>query len=158
MSAPLGNKNHYKHGKYANKTYIRTYLNMLDRCFNLKASKYMYYGGSGISIADEWLGDNGFSNFLQDMGDSPQGSVLHRNNKLIGYCKDNCIWLDKKEHACLHASENAAHISKLFKGQHHSPNTEFKVGVKRSPEFKERCKQRMLNVWAKRRKENARNG
>jgi len=151
MAAPLGNKNHYKHGKYTSKTYTRSYTNILERCLNPTCKKYSYYGGKGITIAEEWLGTDGFSIFLQDMGEQPKNFVLHRKDKLLGYCRTNCMWVDKKEHAALHAHENATHLSKLFKGQHRSPLTEFKKGESKSPEFKEQCKQRMLQIWAKRR-------
>ena len=39
------------------------YYNMKDRCLNPNCHAYHNYGGRGIKICDEWLGDNGFINF-----------------------------------------------------------------------------------------------
>lgn len=39
------------------------YIGMKDRCYNKNNHAYDYYGGRGIYIADEWLGENGFINF-----------------------------------------------------------------------------------------------
>ena len=36
---------------------------MKARCYNPKHDKYPIYGARGITICDEWLGENGFVNF-----------------------------------------------------------------------------------------------
>lgn len=41
------------------------YIGMLERCYNPKAKRYNKYGGSGITVADEWLGEEGFNKFFE---------------------------------------------------------------------------------------------
>ena len=46
-----------------------SWSNMIQRCTNPNAIRYEYYGGNGVSVCDRWLDpQNGFSNFLVDMG------------------------------------------------------------------------------------------
>lgn len=74
---------------------------MLGRCNNPKVSNYKNYGGRGVAVCERWSNkENGFKNFLADMGESPVGKSLDRidNNKLIdGYCPENCKWSSSKE-------------------------------------------------------------
>ena len=39
------------------------YANMVNRCFNPDHPRYLSYGGAGVTVASEWLGDSGFDNF-----------------------------------------------------------------------------------------------
>lgn len=41
----------------------RIYRCMKSRCYNKNNYSYEYYGGRGITVCDEWLGENGFINF-----------------------------------------------------------------------------------------------
>lgn len=41
-----------------------TYNGMLARCYDSKASRYSKYGGAGVTVCDEWLGEEGFNNFF----------------------------------------------------------------------------------------------
>jgi hypothetical protein len=45
-------------------------------------------------MCDEWLGSDGFSQFLKDMGEAPEGLSLDRKDNDLGYSKDNCRWAD----------------------------------------------------------------
>ena len=69
---------------------------MKRRCKNPKASDYEYYGGRGISICVRWLK---FENFLEDMGDRPEGMTLDRKNTNGNYGPDNCKWATRTEQA-----------------------------------------------------------
>lgn len=40
----------------------------------------------------KWLGKSGFSNFLLDMGERPEGKTLDRLDSNGGYRPDNCKW------------------------------------------------------------------
>lgn len=75
-----------------------TWRGMIGRCYNKNNPAYSEYGGRGITVDNRWLGEDGFSNFLSDMGRRP--SKKHsidrkRNNK--GYSKANCRWATKEE-------------------------------------------------------------
>jgi len=77
--------------KYEHKLY-NTYSLIVNRCTNPNADDYQYYGGRGISICDRWLGENGFYNFLDDMGERPIGHTIERIDTNKNYYKENCKW------------------------------------------------------------------
>lgn len=41
----------------------KRYCDMKSRCYNKNKKNYKYYGGRGIKVCDEWLGENGYNNF-----------------------------------------------------------------------------------------------
>lgn len=66
-----------------------TWMSMLQRCLNPKATSYKIYGGSGITVCDRWLK---FENFLEDMGERAANKTLDRIDNSLGYYKENCKW------------------------------------------------------------------
>lgn len=75
--------------------YTRTFnswMAMRQRCYYKKNNRYEDYGGRGITVTDRWLGDDGFANFLADMGERPAEMTLDRKENDLGYYKDNCRW------------------------------------------------------------------
>jgi hypothetical protein len=70
-----------------------TWVGLSQRCHNPNNPRYKDYGAKGITVCDRWRGDDGFKNFLEDMGPrpSPKHSLDRRDNDL-GYCKENCRW------------------------------------------------------------------
>ena len=66
---------------------------MKQRCSNENDSRWHRYGGRGITICARWLGDDGFTNFLSDMGMRPSAdhSIDRRNND-GNYEPSNCYW------------------------------------------------------------------
>lgn len=76
------------HGYYGTTTY-KTWDSMVQRCANEKSTSYPQYGGIGISVCDRW---KVFKNFLEDMGERPEGMSLDRINPFGNYCLDNCRW------------------------------------------------------------------
>ena len=51
--------------------------------------KYFYFGNRRTIICERWLT---FSNFLEDMGEQPQGTFLERINKEGNFEPGNCRW------------------------------------------------------------------
>ena len=56
------NATNYKNGiTFTRLGYI--YLGIKQRCYNPNNQNYHNYGGRGITMCDEWLGEHGFENF-----------------------------------------------------------------------------------------------
>ena len=70
---------------------------MKHRCSNSNHKKWNLYGGRGIKVCDRWLGDDGFKNFLDDMGERPKGMTLDRINNDGNYEPTNCRWATLSE-------------------------------------------------------------
>ena len=71
----------------------------------LKTTELSWKGIADISdylvVISSWLGDAGFENFVNDMGERPEGAILVRINKNKIFCKSNCKWINWREYALL---------------------------------------------------------
>ena len=79
-------------------TYI-SWQRMLSRCYDSNNSEHHRYGNQGISVCERWQGEDGFVNFLNDMGERPLGKTLDRKNNNKGYYPKNCRWATSQEQA-----------------------------------------------------------
>lgn len=72
----------------------RSYNSMKQRCLNPKNSNYFKYGGAGVTVCERWSkdGEEGFLNFLEDMGSRPLNCSLNRINSSLVYSKETCEW------------------------------------------------------------------
>lgn len=75
----------------------RSWYSMNYRCEVATFRFYKEYGGRGIKVCDRWSWNRedgkGFENFIEDMGDRPQGLSLDRYPNNNGhYTPSNCRW------------------------------------------------------------------
>lgn len=85
-----------KHGHTIGHTPSKIYQSwnsMVQRCTNKNSNAYKNYGGRGITVCTRWLK---FENFLDDMGECPEGFQIDRINNNDGYHPSNCQWVTPK--------------------------------------------------------------
>lgn len=85
-----------KHGGCGSRIY-KIYRCMLSRCMNPNNYNYRHYGERGITVADEWIGEDGFERFRMWSFENgyKDDLTIERKDVEKGYSPENCEWIPK---------------------------------------------------------------
>lgn len=91
----LSRETNTKHGLSKTRLY-GIWQGMNDRCFNSKSQSYSNYGGRGITVCPEWIGEQGLLNFIDwsENNGYADNLSIDRINVNGNYEPSNCRWAD----------------------------------------------------------------
>ena len=94
----IGTPRHGHTGKVNGKVWISptysSWCSMKGRCRYSCVRSFEHYGGRGIKVCDRW---QVFDNFLEDMGERPEGKTLDRIDPNGDYQPGNVRWATAQE-------------------------------------------------------------
>jgi len=59
----------------------KAWEDMIARCYDPEHPLYPTHGGRGITVCEQWRGENGFQQFLEDMGPCPDDNNYKNSKK-----------------------------------------------------------------------------
>ena len=109
----LQQENRTKHGHCGTRTH-QAWRDMWSRTrLSEKHPRYHCYAGKGIKVCERW---KEFANFLEDMGECPEGLTLDRIDRNGDYFKENCRWTTVQVQARNQGKRQIGAYSSKYKG------------------------------------------
>lgn len=71
-----------------------------------------------VTVCQEWTGEEGFSTFVKELGERPEGMTLERIDGSKGYESGNCKWATRLEQA----QNLSTNVNVTLNGETHSIN------------------------------------
>ena len=122
--------------KYTKHKLYATWNNLKQRCYNKNNPSYIHYGGRGIKVCDRWL--KSLENFIQDMGERPEGTSIDRINNDGNYEPSNCRWATKSQQQINKRPRTKEHKknigltkigNKYWIGKNHNDDSKIKMSI-----------------------------
>ena len=117
------NKTHGDTVNYRRSRLHTTWTNMLSRCTNPQASRYVNYGGKGIKVCQAWLSYTVFKEWAMSNG-YEEHLTIDRKDRNKDYEPSNCRWITHSENSRSHCKklisnegivyENSEEVAKIF--------------------------------------------
>lgn len=112
-SREVASKRNKTHGMTKTPEYS-VYKHMIARCERPSDKRFYCYGARGIKVCERWRGENGFQNFIADVGRRPvRGYSIDRINNDGNYEPSNCKWSTRIEQA----NNKSKNIYITYKGE-----------------------------------------
>ncbi len=109
------------HGQYYNRIYS-VWDNLVQRCTNTRDERYSDYGGSGITLFEEWKNFVKFYEWAMSAGYA-DNLMLDRIKIDKSYSPDNCRWITPQQSACNRRGSLSEKTSK-YKGVYFEKQTQ----------------------------------
>jgi len=109
---------------------FNTWQQVFQRCYNPFNNSFPLYGARGIEVCERWFS---FRNFIDDMGDRPEGCSIDRKDPYGDYSPDNCRWASRRMQAKNMRPEKrkeARETHNYHMHSHRAPNFEHLFGAK----------------------------
>jgi len=110
----------------------KTWVHMLERCYNQNCKEYEYYGAKGITVCKRWLNYANFysdskllPNFNMKLGNPSLYQIDKDHYKSEVYSPDTCIWLRKDRNSLYTKNKSFEAISPEGETHIHINQNEF---------------------------------